>query len=149
MAATQHKGEQLGAYVITFAPEGIVFIEKPGRGRGLEFPGGHGEADDANLAEVAERELYQETGIQVDPDDMRLIGEPRVTETHTSGILLVQIPRLPKTLRKVGDGGEIVHVVRPRDLKKHRFFPPHQQYLDTALRMLESVNRPEAKQKAV
>ena len=137
--ATKHSGKQLGAYVMPMAPEGIVFIEKPGRGRGYEFPGGHGEEGESTLEEVAARELFQETGICVEPEDMHLIEEPRELPTHTSGVFLVQIDHLPKTLRETGDDGEIIHVVKPRNLNAMRgkMFPPHRQYFDMALKLLD------------
>ena len=136
------KGKKLGAYVMVIAPEGFVFIEKPGRGRGYEFPGGHGEDDDESLAEVGERELFQETGVHVLPEKMRLIDE-RVFPTHTTGIFLAQISHLPKTLKKVGDDGEIVHVVRQRESAsiRDKIFPPHRESFDKVLRMLNSSIR--------
>lgn len=140
----QQDGRKFGAYGMVLAPEGIVFIEKPGKGRGVEFPGGHGEPEDMSLEECFERELLEETGIHVSPENMRLIDEPRILPTHISGMFLAQIPRLPKTLKKqntdeVGKVTEIVHVLSLKEVRemRSRIFPPHLQYLDLAFKMLD------------
>lgn len=140
----QTDGRKFGAYGMVLAPEGVVFVEKPGKGRGLEFPGGHGEPDDASLEECFERELDEETGVHVAPENMRLIEEPRVLPTHTSGIFLTQISRLPKTLKKenadpTGKITEIVHILTLKEVRanRSRIFPPHLRYLDMALKMLD------------
>ncbi|AKM78388.1 MAG: hypothetical protein UY31_C0008G0015 [Candidatus Wolfebacteria bacterium GW2011_GWE1_48_7] len=142
--AEQADGRRFGAYGMVLAPEGIVFIEKPGKGRGLEFPGGHGEPEDDSLEECFERELNEETGVHVAPENMRLIDKPRVLPTHTSGIFLAQIARLPKTLKKqnedeAGRVTEIVHVLTLKKVRsmRSRIFPPHLRYLDMALKMLD------------
>lgn len=139
MGTTTDSGSKYGAYVMTIAPEGVIFIEKPGRGRGLEFPGGHGKPEDGSLEECGARELYEEVGVEVDPEDMRIIGEEKVLPTHTSGIFLAQIGRLPKTLKHFGDGGEIIHIVKQRDLgtMRAKIFPPHRLYFDMALKLLD------------
>jgi 8-oxo-dGTP pyrophosphatase MutT (NUDIX family) len=141
----QVDGRKFGAYGMVLAPEGIIFIEKPGKGRGLEFPGGHGEPEDDSLEECFERELDEETGVHVAPEDMRLIDEPRVLPTHTSGIFLAQISRLPKTLKKqnadeTGRITEVVHILTLKEVRamRSKIFPPHLRYLDMALKMLDT-----------
>jgi 8-oxo-dGTP pyrophosphatase MutT (NUDIX family) len=141
-------GRRFGAYVMVIAPEGIVFIQKPGKGRGFELPGGHGEPDDQSLEECGERETIEEIGIHVAPEQMRPIEEPRTLATHISGFLMAQIARLPKTLKKVGNEGETVHVIRTKDVRgamRSKIFPPHLRVIETALRMLDSANRAEVR----
>ncbi len=137
--ATKHSGKQLGAYAIPMAPEGAVFVEKPGLGRGYEFPGGHGEEGEATLEEVATRELFQETGIRVEEEDLHLLGDENVKTSYTTGIFIAQIKKLPKTLKEIGDEGEIIHVIKQRNLRtiRAKIFPPHLPYFDMALRLLD------------
>lgn len=133
-------GRRFGAYGMIVAPEGIIFVTKPGKGRGLEFPGGHGEPDDVSLEECFEREALEEVGVHITPEKMHLIDEARVLETHISGMFMAQIARLPKTLKKVGDGGEIVSILKMRDVRamRSKIFPPHLRYLDMAFKILDT-----------
>ncbi len=136
-------GRRFGAYGIIMAPEGLIFIEKPGRGRGVELTGGHGKPDDMSLEECFVREAFEETGVSLDTDDVRLIDEARILPTHISGIFLAQIPFLPKTLKKIGDEGEIVHVIKPRNLGEVKMFEPHVPHIKKALAILNSSKRAE------
>lgn len=63
--------------VVNYKNQGIVLIQ-----RGNEpfkdkwaFPGGHFDLKDYNLRECAARELFEETGIKVKSEDLRLIKE--------------------------------------------------------------------------
>ncbi len=140
---TEIDGKKLGACVIVMTPKGFVFIEKPLKQRGYECPGGHGEEEDESLQECAARELAQETGIYADLEDLRLIDEPRIRHTLgtseiecVTGMFLLQLSYMPK-LKKFGNDGEIVHLVKQRDLRTIRVFPPHFSYLTKAMNMLD------------
>lgn len=137
------RGKESGAYVIVFSPQGVVFVEKPGKGRGYELPGGHGEETDESFEECGERELAEETGIQVPPEDLRMIGVPQKRGRHNSATFLAQIPRLPKTLKKenVEKGGrvtEVIHVLTLKQLneERHKIWPPHLSSINDAFKTL-------------
>lgn len=149
---------KLGAYGVILTPRGFVFIEKPGKGRGLELPGGHGELADAHsdpdasleklweesLRNCFSRETMEETGVDVDPEELRFLEGPQFRPTHVIGIFFVQLGRHPKTIKTeivngAGQVTEIVHVIPAREVKgmRHRFFPPHLKHIDVALKMLD------------
>ena len=120
-------GTKFSAYCVVVTPETIVMVEKPGRNRGDECPGGHGAPEDASLEECAARELLEETGIDVEPEDMKMIGAPVVKPTYISAVFLVYLSTIPKTIRKIGSDGEIVHIRKRQDVIKGNVpvWPPH------------------------
>lgn len=130
-------GTKFSAYCVVVTPEKIVMVEKPERGRGDECPGGHGNPNDKSLEECAARELLEETGIDVEPEDMRMIGEPVLKPTYISAVFLVYLPTVPKTIRKKGSDGEIVHVRNRRDVVKGNVpvWPPHLKDINRGIQM--------------
>jgi len=63
------------------------------RGYALEdvgFPGGHRDASDRSGRQTAARELYEETGVVVDPAALDYVGQNR---TQSGGVFVVYAPR--------------------------------------------------------
>jgi len=62
--------------IADFGNEGILYIKRgnqPFKGQ-WALPGGHHEPGEETVEEGASRELYEETGLVVKPDDLNLIG---------------------------------------------------------------------------
>lgn len=77
------------ASVIVFRNQQIVGITRGRRLEDVSFPGGQPEASDASPAHTGARELLEETGIEVDPRELR-----RVASRHDGGHITYVAPHV-------------------------------------------------------
>lgn len=124
---------QHAAAVLIVSPEGIPLIRDPKKPvpRYWKLPGGRSEGSESP-EECAVREIFQETGLTIDIDDLKILDQEE-RFNHTLSIFRVDVPSL-KGLKKVGDEKEEIQVFR--DMKEigmmPDFFPNHKRIVQKA-----------------
>jgi 8-oxo-dGTP diphosphatase len=122
------------AAVLIISPEGTPVVRDPKKPipRYWKLPGGRSEGKETP-EECAVREIDQELGIELDPDDLEVI-EQQDRGNHTLTFFKIKLASL-KGLKTVGDEQEEIKVFKLADLAKlPDLFPNH-----TRIVQLESL----------
>lgn len=127
-----NKFNSIATAVVVSTPAGIPLVKDDRMSPAFwKFPGGKGEASET-AEECAIRELYQETGIQVDFFDLEKVCEED-RGNHKFVLFLVKLSHLPK-LNFFGDEGELVEVFRWEVILGMKdFFPNHLGFLEQVM----------------
>lgn len=112
--------------VLIISPEGTPLVRDPKKPmpRYWKLPGGRSEGKETP-EECAVREIWQETGLEIDQDNLRVIGREDRGD-HTLIFFRVDVPAL-KNLKQQGDELEEVKVFPSLTGigKMENFFPNH------------------------
>lgn len=130
------KGIAVAVMVVT--PQGIPTVMDPTKPAPVleKLPGGKGHPGE-DAQQCAARELEEEIGISVDEFDLRVITEED-RGSHIFTAFCIQLNRMPKGLKTIGDEGEMVNVRKPREIRAMRsqILRPHLGIIERGLAML-------------
>ncbi|MDE2071547.1 MAG: NUDIX hydrolase [Patescibacteria group bacterium] len=97
-----------------------------------KLPGGRKRPGEVNPAATAVREVAEETGIRISPEQLQVVAvQPR--GNHTYHCFVADITEQDAdNAQKYGKGGEVVHVLTLAQLKHEavNFMPPHRKALE-------------------
>ena len=111
--------------VMIISPEGIPLIRDPKKPlpRYWKLPGGRSEGSEIP-EECATREIYEELGLKIDIDDLRVI-ERQDRGNHTLTFFRISLSSL-QGLKKVGDEQEEIKIFNLSEASKlPDLFPNH------------------------
>ncbi len=142
------KGASVAVLIIT--PEGVPLIKDPKKPTPnyWKLPGGRSKGEET-AEQAAIREIEEETGILLKPENLKMIYENE-KGNHTIMFFKAELPELPP-LKKIGDEGEEIKVFTAEEITSLAdFFPNHlnivKDYLAKPKEHPEKVNIEELRQ---
>jgi len=128
-----HKLSNYAVAVLVLTPGGVPLVMDPLKPapRYWKFPGGRSQAAETP-SETASRELMEETGIRISPNDLELL---RREDRGNHEFFLFRI-RLSKavTVHARGEGDELVKLFHPEEMQQMSdLFPNHRALAETFL----------------
>lgn len=113
--------------VLITSPEGTPLVRDPKKPipRYWKLPGGRSEGKETP-EECAVREIDQELGLEIDPDELEVL-EQQDRGSHTLTFFHIKLPSLIG-LKKVGDEQEEIQIFKLKEiLEMSDFFPNHRK----------------------
>jgi 8-oxo-dGTP diphosphatase len=121
----------VGVGVVIFDDDGRLLLIERGRDpqKGMwAVPGGK-VAPGERMAETARREAFEETGLEVEVDDVRWVGEI-ITDTHHL-VIVDYAARVSGGSLRAGDDAADVRWVTPEEARRLPLTPTMVEMLDT------------------
>ncbi len=115
---------------LIISPQGIPLVQDPKKPKPYywKLPGGRSETQET-AQQTAIREIKEETGLCLKPEDIELVYEEE-RESHTF-YLFEANPTSIDGLKKIGNDGEEVKLFLPEEIKNlPDLFPAHRKILE-------------------
>lgn len=124
------------AMIIVMTPKGLISVRDPNKPAPIywKLPGGKSHFGET-AKQCAARELKEETGIEVRPEDLKMVSQQE-KGSHVKVFFSVRVDSVVG-LKSIGDEGEEVKILSISDVLKlirsGEFHPTHSRIVEKAL----------------